>query len=299
MKFDVYQHVTDTICEMLESGTAPWRKPWAGNNAAACEMPRNATTGRPYSGVNVLLLWARAARAGYATSQWATYKQANAAGGQVRKGEKGTTVVFFKFIEDKKDPKKRIPMARSFTVFNLDQIDGLDHLREQPVTPVEPSDFARIAEVDHWVLSQGATIKVSDLDRAFYQPGKDFIHIPRTEQFASQHGYYGTLLHELVHWTGHESRTDRRDGMAGRFGDEAYAMEELVAELGAAFLGAQFGIDPNNTRDGIEQHASYIKSWVKKLREDKKAIFTASSKAQAAVEWLHTNAAANVDQMAA
>lgn len=274
---DVYQEITDQIVSALETGTAPWVKPWA-----SCGAPRNAITGREYSGINTVLL----AMTPFASSLWLTFKQAKDVGGNVRKGEHGTRIVFFKPFKvkdvnaagdgdgDGDSVEKTIPLLRTFTVFNASQIDGLpEKYSRQPQSLID--EFADNAEAER-LLAQASIEHGSD--RACFIPSIDKIHMPDKLEFKSESDYYATALHELTHWTGHKTRLAR--DFSGRFGDSAYAFEELIAELGAAFSCAHCGID------GQLQHASYIASWIRVLKGDKKAIFTASSAARKATEYL-------------
>lgn len=274
MKTDAYQEITDRIIEALETGAAPWLKRWSDRPAATLGLPHNASSMTSYNGVNVLLLWIEADKRGYNADGWMTYKQAQAKGAQVRKGEKGTRICFFKplNVTDKDTgEEKKVPMLRTFTVFNIEQIDGLEY--EAPdAANTDISDILELAQ------AIGASVQHGG-NKAFFMPSRDMIQMPTIEQFHGEHHYHATLAHELTHWTGHKSRLNR--DLTGRFGDESYAMEELVAELGAAFICAQYGIDNEDLR-----HAGYIESWLKVLKNDKRAVFTASSKARQAVEWV-------------
>lgn len=272
-KGDIYQTITDKIIAALEAGTAPWVKPWASLGA-----PRNAITGREYSGINTVLL----AMTDYSSNQWLTFQQAKQAGGNVKKGEKGTTVVFFKPLTIKEkaeaqgdDKEKVIPLLRSFTVFNTQQIEGLPEKFTQAATQ-QINEFSDNAAAES-LLAQASITHGSN--RACFIPSLDEIHMPNKTDFKSVADYYAVALHELTHWTGHKSRLAR--DFSGRFGDAAYAFEELVAELGAAFLCATSGVD------GQLQHDSYIASWLKVLKNDKKAIFTAAAAARRASEFLN------------
>ena len=285
MKRDVYQSVTDTIVSLLESDLPPWRKPWGQSKAIDSALPFNAATGRHYNGINVPLLWADAQESGYDSNGWLTYKQALDLGGHVRKGEHGQLVVFWKFqeVEDKHTGKKKtVPFARGYTVFNVRQCDGLSggKVGEIP-SPVEPDN------VIAWAQSIGARIQHGG-NRACFIPSHDLIQLPRPEQFPERAEYHATALHELTHWTGHKSRLDRTFGK--RFGDDSYAFEELVAEMGSAFLCATIGIE----NAPLTQHASYLNGWLKILKSDNRAIFTAASHAQKATDYCLANAKASV-----
>jgi len=273
MARDIYTEVTERIIAQLEAGTMPWVRPWANaENAAGSILPTNYSTGRAYRGINVMLLWST----GCSDQRWMTYKQAQAVGANVRKGEHGTMVVFFKKWElrDANAPAdavtRSIPIMRSFVVFNVSQIDGL----KADAAPTEPPviTYTRAAEM----MAQ-ATVGHGG-NRAFYMPSRDMIQLPALDQFKSEADYHATALHELTHWTGHESRCAREFGK--RFGDSAYAVEELVAEMGAAFLCAAAGIAYQT------QHADYIANWLGVLKADKKALVHAASKAQAAADFV-------------
>lgn len=269
---EIYADVTARIIEAIEGGCAPWVRPWEKHGP--CAMPRNAH-GRPYNGINVLLLWVAAAKAGYADPRWMTYKQAQASGGQVKKGEKSTQVLLWRQItvadeqSDDETATREIWIVKTFNVFNADQVEGL--------SPFElPS--AEPTAVDALIAATGADIRHGG-GRAFYSPAGDFIRMPRPADFKSAGDYHATLLHELVHWTGASERLDRE--LSGRFGDDAYAAEELIAELGAAFLCAELGVVGEYV-----DHASYLSSWLKVLRADSRAIVTAASAARKAAQYL-------------
>jgi len=263
-KRDIYQEVTDRIVAALEEGVAPWVKPW---NAKGVGFPRNGVTKRQYSGMNVILCYV----SGFSSPDWFTYNQASKLGAQVRKGEKGTTLVFWKFIEDKKDPNNKIPLLRHFTVFNRHQIDGLPEEEAVPEVPVEVESFR-----EH-VRGLGMTLRDGG-DSAHYSPKHDYVQMPHATDFVDEGAYLSTLFHEAGHWTGHASRLDR--DMSGSFGTEGYAFEELVAEIASAFLCAENGVA------GRLQHSEYIGHWIRKLKEDKKMIFKASTAAKKAAELL-------------
>jgi antirestriction protein ArdC len=239
-------------------------------------------TNRPYSGCNVVLLW-MAANAGYRTPRYLTFKQALELGGNVRRGEHGTKVYFVKQLQvrdkgaDDPSATRVVPMLREYTVFNVDQCDGL------PAKVVTPSDVKprnrdkRDEAIDGFLACSGATIR-EGFGEAYYRPGDDTISLPSFEAFKSAAHFYGTAFHELGHWTGHKSRLGR--DLRHHFGERAYAAEELVAELCAAFLCAEFSID------GDLRHAGYIQNWIGLLKADSRAFFTACNKAQAAAEYL-------------
>lgn len=292
---DIYTEVTNTIVAELEAGTAPWVRPWSGG---IDPQPRNGASGRAYRGINNLMLNLTAAASGYETNEWMTFRQALQLGAHVKKGEKATTVMFFQMrvveedgatpVVDGDEPR-RLPMLKLFSVFNRDQIEGLAPV----VKPELPEPFAPCDMAEQIAERSGATILHQGF-RAFYSPTKDQICMPGKQHFSGQDGYYGTLLHELAHWTGHPARLGREFGK--RFGDGKYAMEELVAELTAAFLSAHCRID------GQLQHASYLGSWLEVMRKDAKAIFVAAGKAQQAADFILTKAGLieeSVEQQAA
>lgn len=272
---DVAAEITETITRQLEAGVAPWVRPWTSPGASTA-LPSNATTGKRYRGVNVMLLWATASEAGYGDSRWLTFKQAKELGGHVRKGEKSTRVVFWRPIERTEESDageretRKVWICRTYSVFNVEQCDKLD-LDSLETTAAEPGAAERIA------AGCGAEV-VWGGDRACYSRTTDRIRMPCRERFASESACEAALLHELTHWTGHESRLGRQFGR--RFGDDAYAFEELVAELGAAFLCAELGVA------GQLQHAEYLGHWARVLEADRHAIFTASRLAFEAVELL-------------
>lgn len=269
---DLYQAVTDKIIAQLEQGVAPWVRPWTPE---AGGMPFNAISKKEYRGINSMILWSPAGAIG---NGWMTYKQAQDIGAQVRKGEKGSMIVFFKpwTVKDKNDAEskeKTIPVLRHFTVFHTSQIDNLPE-QYQPKLADQLPELERIAKAES-IMSQA--IVNHGGGRAFYQTGTDQITMPPMGSFKNSESYYATALHELTHWTGHKSRLDREYGK--RFGDTAYAREELVAEMGAAFLCAACGIA------GQLQHSEYIGSWLKVLKNDKRAVLVAAGAAQKATDF--------------
>lgn len=272
MKTDIYQSITDRIIEQLEAGIAPWVKPWSGSSGQAVE-PHNAVSGRVYNGVNWLVL----SCSDYQSSGWLTFKQALELGGNVRTGEKGTQIVFWQFNtikDDETGKEKSIPFAKAYTVFNVAQCENLDPAKlKLPTLPVPGQTTA-----NQLAANCGANVQHGG-SRAFFQLGGDFIRLPSFDSFTHADHYQSTLAHELTHWTGHKSRLDRQFG--SRFGTDDYAFEELVAELGSAFICASIGVSLN-----CLQHADYIGNWLKILRNDKRAIFTAASKAKQAAEYI-------------
>jgi len=281
---DIYQSVTHQIIAALEAGTQPWVCPW---QAGAGDLaPANLASGRPYRGINVLLLNLRAMSTGYCVNRWMTFQQARSLGAIVRNGEQGTPIVFFKMHEldtgvaadshaTSREDRRVIPLLRSFTVFNVQQIEGLPEAL-QP-TPQAPPDWSACDIAEFIMNASQAQIRHGGA-RAFYAPAQDVIQLPERNAFANATDYYGTALHELTHWTGHPQRCNRV--LSSRAHIEAYAFEELVAEMGSAFLGNYCGLP------GKLQHASYIDSWLQALRSDKRLIFTAASQAQKAADYL-------------
>jgi antirestriction protein ArdC len=273
----IRQTITDKIISILEAGTAIGGPRWT--QCAGQGLPRNAKTQEPYRGINVLLLWSEAAERGYSSNLWLTYKQAESMGAQVRKGEKSVMCVFFDKIKKELDDGQEetfYPMVKPFWLFNAAQIDGLPETLTEPQTTQE---FNPVEEAEQVLSKTGAKIRYG-FDSAFYAPDRDEICLPNRERFTSEATYYATALHELAHWTGIESRLNRTFGK--RFGDDAYAMEELVAELSAAFSMGSLGMVDGT----IENHASYLNGWIKCLKADKSAIFTAASQAAKASDFI-------------
>src|SRR6266576_3892181 len=280
MKRDLYADVSARIVAELERGAAPWVRPWSAT--AGQNVPQNAVTGRPYSGCNVVLLW-MAQAAGYRTPRFLTFKQAVELGGNVRKGEHGTKVYFVKQLQvrdqgaDDASATRLIPMMREYTVFNVDQCENLpDSINTGKAIRVRNPD-ARDGLADDFLRSTGADIREGH-GEGFYVPSRDFISMPAFEAFKGGDHFYNVAFHELTHWTAHESRLDR--DLKNRFGSRNYAAEELIAELGAAFLCAEFGFD------GDVRNAGYIRNWIDLLKADKRAFFTACSQASKAADYL-------------
>jgi antirestriction protein ArdC len=283
---DMHREITDKILAQLKTGVAPWRKPWSERvGAHGSVMPRNAVTGRFYSGANVLLLWGVAEVEGYSNPRWLTFKQAKAAGGTVKKGEHGCAVIFVKriLVKDKKDPDahKAIGFLKAYTVFNVSQCEGLPDSvlglgEPRQHGPVNPD--GRDADLDAFVAATEIRVEVGRGARAAYAPALDRIVMPAFESFVGAHAFYSTLFHEMGHATGHKDRLNR--DLTGKFGDRSYAAEELIAELSAAFVCAEWGIDMG------EAPAAYIDHWVSLLSQKETAIVTAASAASKAVDWL-------------
>ena len=279
-KTDIYQVVTDSIIEALEMGVKPWVCPWKRNGMVS-GIPSNFSTGTAYSGMNIMLFWCRAAKQGFQDSRWLTYKQAQELGGQVRKGETGTTGIFYKTLEKENEAGELefIPMLKTFTVFNVEQIDGLKMgaIDGVEIEPQSVTEFDPLPQVENLFQRTGANITERG-QQAFFQPSTDEIWLPERHLFTDAANFYATGLHELVHWSGAKSRLNR--DMKGKFGSEGYAFEELIAELGSAFLMADLGVT------GEVQHENYIGSWLKALKGDKRYIFKAASAASKAHQFL-------------
>jgi antirestriction protein ArdC len=283
---DIYAKVTDRIISDLEQGVRPWMKPWNAQHAAGRITRPLRHNGTPYKGMNVLLLWGEAVTEGYAAPIWMTYRQAQELGGQVRKGEHGALVVYANTVtktetdDNGQDIEREIPFLKGYTVFNVQQVDGLPaHYHAQPVSPLPLPE--RIEAADAFMNATGVIIRHGG-NSAHYSPDRDAVQMPPFEAFNDKESYYATALHELTHATKHEKRLNRDFGRR-LFGDEGYAREELVAELGAAFLCADLGITP----DIREDHAAYLGHWLGILRQDKRAIFSAAAHAQRAADFLH------------
>jgi len=291
MKRDLYAEVSARIIAELEKGAAPWVKPWSARPGA--NTPCNAISNRPYSGCNVVLLW-MAQAAGYRTPRFLAFKQALELGGHVRKGERGTKVYFVKQLEIREGTDEArarlVPMMREYTVFNVDQCDGLPDsvTTGKPMRVRNPDTRDDLA--DQFLRSTGADIREGH-GEAYYVPRRDFISMPAFAGFKGSDHFYNVAFHELTHWTGHKSRQDR--DLKNRFGSRDYAAEELIAELGAAFLCAEFGFD------GDLRHAGYIGHWIELLKADKRAFFTACSQASKAADYLRGLAVADAVERAA
>lgn len=276
---DIYTTVTNSIIAALEQGTPPWVRPWQDGQV----MPSNLATGKLYRGINVLMLNIEAMARNHSDCRWLTFRQAMALGTHVRKGEHGTPIVFYRLREIKEDvgdvadadapDSRRIPMLKSYTVFNASQLDHVpESLVHRPVVAWQPID-----EAEKLICRTGAVIRHGG-QQACYRPSDDVILLPPTSAFDKPVDYYATALHEIVHWVGHPSRLNRVLGR--RHGIEAYAYEELVAEIGAAFLCAHCGLSARL------EHASYIDSWLDALRRDKRLIFVAAGAAQKAADFV-------------
>lgn len=291
-KADVYRKVTDAIVNAIEQGVGSWRMPWHTSGRFAFS-PINVTSKKPYRGINTLCLWAAAEAKGYERGEWGTYKQWQERGAQVRKGEKATTVVFWKFAntsaetqedgEEQTVTSSRLLFTRGYAVFNAAQVDGYTP-KAEPAMPM----LDRIQRADTFFQGIGAALRHGG-NRAYYSPDSDHIQMPPFQAFIENLSYYSTLAHEHTHWTAKSGRCDRQLGK--RFADNAYAAEELIAELGAAFACAHLGL----STEPREDHAQYIQSWLRVLKADKRAIFTAASKAQQAADYLIQQAERSVE----
>ncbi len=283
---DTYSRVTSTIVDDLARGVRPWFQPWKTEYAAGRIMRPLRHNGQPYKGINILMLWASAEVSGFACPYWITFQQAKELGGFVKKGEHGSPVVYASTFT-KKDTdnegaeiEQEIPFLKQYTVFNAVQCEGLpQHFYQLAEPPKETME--RIEVVERFVAGTKADIRYGG-NRAYYAIEADYIRMPPFETFRDSESHAATLVHELTHWTRHASRLNRDLGRK-KWGDEGYAMEELVAELGSAFLCADLQITPEVRDD----HASYIDSWLKVLRDDKRAVFSAASLASRAVDFLH------------
>lgn len=281
MAESIYQRVTDSIVASLEKGVGSWKRPWTVKAGATSPLPYNIASGANYRGINTVQLWCAREEAGWDTQSFGTFDQWMAKGAQVRKGEKATHIVFFKkneykTVNDAGDEETRKGMiARGYCVFNQAQVDGYT-IPDAVIAP----EVERLAHADAFFQNTGADVRHNGT-RAFYVPSQDFISVPDIDAFTSPVLYYSTLAHETAHWTGAESRLDRKLN-TGRFGDAAYAVEELVAEISAAFVCAHLNLDDEPRED----HAQYLASWLRVLKADPKALFSAASAAQKATDYL-------------
>ncbi len=288
-KIDIYQNITDKIISKLEEGVRPWVKPWNAEHAAGKITRPLKHDFTPYNGINILNLWMCAEEKGYSAPVWMTFRQAKELGGQVRKGEKASLSIiaktFKKTEEDEntgEEVERNIPFMKGYSVFNVEQIDDLptkyyELAKEPEITPEE-----RIEAIEQFFLNTGADIREGG-NQAYYAITHDRVQMPPFVAFENAEGFYSALAHEMTHWTRHPSRLDRDLGRK-KWGDAGYAMEELVAELGSAFLGADLGLTP----DIREENAAYIANWLEVLKNDNRAIFSAAAHAQRAAELLNS-----------
>jgi antirestriction protein ArdC len=286
-KKDCYQEITNAIIADLEKGVRPWVKPWDGGNAIPCRPLR--ITGEPYRGINVLLLWSAANQHGYLSAHWLTFQQALHQGGHIRKGEKSTTVVFSGTLtrteqdDNGEEQEKVIPFLKAYSVFNIDQTEGLSEKYQAPAaTAPTLRENARNENIDRFIANTGVEV-IHGGDRACYSPLEDRIYMPNIERFKDSDAYAAVILHEATHATMRDDRCPRKF-RSSVHGVANYAREELIAELGAAFLCADLQISLTPRAD----HAEYIAGWLEVLRNDKRAIFQAAATAQRATDYLHS-----------
>ena len=281
-KPSLYQEVTDRIIAELEQGRVPWVQPW-GRAKAGLGLPRNAASGRRYSGVNILILWGAVIERGFASQHWLTFRQALDLGGNVRKGEHGTTVCYAdRFIPKAEieraakegDTPEAVPFLKRFTVFNVAQCDGLERLQGEP-EPLPECEV--IPQAEALITATGADFRIGG-DRAFYSLSGDFIQVPPQPAFFDQINFYRTCYHELSHWSGAGHRLNR--DLSGSFGSKSYGREELVGEMASAFICASLNIVPT------VRHADYLGAWLEIIREDNRAIFRAASQASKAADFI-------------
>jgi antirestriction protein ArdC len=287
-RVDIYARITETIVADLEKGVRPWMKPWSAGGLEGRITRPLRYTGEPYTGINVLLLWSESLARGFEAPLWMTYRQAGQIGAQVRKGETGATVVYAsRFTKTETDSRgdeveRDIPFLKTYTVFNCDQIDGLpDHYYHRPDRITDP--VSRIDHADRFFENTGASIRHGG-SKAFYASSSDHIQMPPFESFRDAESYVSVLSHETVHWTAPANRVGR-DLSRYHTDRTERAREELIAELGSCFLCADLGIVPE--LEPRPDHASYLQSWLKVLKDDKRAIFQAAAHAQRAVTYLH------------
>lgn len=284
-KPSLYDEVTARIVAELEQGRVPWVQPWGKpGTKAGLGLPKNARTGRSYSGVNILILWHHVVRAGFSTQTWLTYRQAQEMGGQVMKGERGVTAchadTFIPRAEreraekDGEDPE-RVPFLKRFTLFNVEQCEGLPD--EAYAGAVVLPEAEIVPQAERLIEATGADFRIGGT-KAFYVPGEDYIRVPPQPAFFEQINYYRTCFHELGHWTGNARRCAR--DLSHSFGSKRYAREELVAEMCAAFVCAGLNITPT------VRHADYLGAWLEVLKEDNRAIFRAASQASKAADFI-------------
>ena len=285
-RLDVYTRITDKIIADLEQGVRTWMKPWNAGNAAGRITRPLRHNGMPYSGINILMLWAEGVSQGFSSPMWMSFRQATQLNAHVKKGEKGSLVVYANSITrteqdaSGEDSEREIHYMKGYTVFNVEQIEGLPaYYYQQPEVKTMPIE--RIGHAEEFFKATKAEIRYRG-DRAYYSCDGDYIQMPVIEAFRDAESFYATLAHESAHWTKHSSRLDRDFGRKS-WGDEGYAREELVAELSSAFLCADLGLTPEVRDD----HSSYIATWLTVLKNDKRAIFSAAAHAQKAVDFLH------------
>ncbi|MDY4281308.1 MAG: zincin-like metallopeptidase domain-containing protein [[Pasteurella] mairii] len=295
-KPDLYQEITDRIIKCLEEGAAPWLKPWNSPDYNLA-LPKNAVSGRLYSGVNILLLWMASAEKGYKQSKWLTAQSANKLGGHVRKGEKATIIVNYRpvdreklddegntILDDEGNPEmEHFALLKRHAVFNIEQCENLPQYLydDTHIIKNDEDPYEIFREIRQIIDGMSVKVDIKPQNKAYYSSAKDVIAIPEIKQFTSEQEFYSVLLHEITHATGHKDRLNR-EGVTGTSGrlSKVYAFEELVAEMGSAFLCAHIGF---NT---VQQNAGYINGWIQLLKEDKRAIFKASGKAREACQYM-------------
>ena len=283
---DLYTRVTNSIIADLEQGIRPWLKPWNAEHAAGRITRPLRVGGQPYKGINVMMLWASAIAQNFTAPIWMTFKQAAELNANVKKGSKGSLVVYANHVTKTESTKngheneRDIYYMKGYTVFNVEQIEGLPAHFHATASP-QLDTVQRIEAVDQFFANTGADIRHGG-NEAYYAPASDYVQMPSSMFFRDAESYYSTLAHEMTHWTKHPARLDRDLGRR-KFGDEGYAREELVAEIGAAFLCCDLGITPEPRDD----HAAYLGHWLKVLKNDKRAIFQAAAHAQRAVDFQH------------
>lgn len=280
---EIRQQITAKIIEALKGGMAPWRRPWRSNSGTST----NAISSKVYRGINVLLLELAAVEHGYESKWWASYRQWRSLGGQVRRGEHGTQIIFYRPVvrkvtvdEDGQAEVESFPLLRTWTVFNIGQVEG-DAVEQFRASWPSVGDFVDYGPAEEVIRATGADIRFGG-ERAFFQAERDFIQLPPKCSFLTESDYYHTAFHELIHYTGHESRLARLSKNA-RFGDRAYAFEELVAEIGGCFLANEIGVPQS---DDLSNQQAYLSYWLQVLENDPKAIFTAATQASAASDYI-------------
>jgi antirestriction protein ArdC len=285
-KQDVYTRITGQIISSLEQGVRPWTRPWNAEHAAGRINRPLRHNGQPYSGINILMLWASAAGQGFTAPIWMTFNQALELNAHVRKGEKGSLVVYANRITkterdaEGNEAEREIPFLKGYTVFNVEQIEGLPEIYYARPEP-KFTGPERIAHAEAFFAATGAVIRTGG-NRAYYAQEADRIQMPPIEAFRDAESFYSTLAHETAHWTKHPSRLDRDLGRKA-WGDEGYAREEIIAEIASAFLASDLELAPVVRED----HAQYIASWITVLKNDKRAIFSAAAHAQRAADFIH------------
>ncbi len=286
MSAEFYTKVTEQIVSQMERGVSPWHQPWQSGKWSGQVSRTIRSTGEKYQGINVLLLWARALEKSYDSPRWLTFNQCKDFGGSVRKGEKGTHIVYYSTFTKREEldngetAEQKIPFLKTYVVFNAQQCDGLPSQFQPDAQPIQ-NQFERLEHCQQFFTNVRADWRTGG-NRAFYLPALDYIQTPELETFEDQESYWGTVAHEFAHWTRAEKRLNRTFNQK-RFGDDGYAMEELVAEMAAAFLCADLGIEASPRED----HAAYLAGWLSILKQDSRAIFTAASYASKAADFLH------------